>query len=55
MCERMIESMRGFYHMTCRCRHELCYSCGAEYVDSKLAFRCVSSDTNAEMKLAIFL
>ncbi|KAL2494053.1 RING-type domain-containing protein [Forsythia ovata] len=30
-CRRMIELTHGCYHMTCWCRHEFCYSCGAEY------------------------
>ncbi|KAM0038729.1 putative transcription factor interactor and regulator CCHC(Zn) family [Helianthus debilis subsp. tardiflorus] len=47
MCERMIESTRGCYHMTCWCGHEFCYSCGAEYVNSEQACRCVLSDTDA--------
>ncbi|KAL8158518.1 hypothetical protein V2J09_000055 [Rumex salicifolius] len=30
-CNHMIELAEGCYHMTCRCGHEFCYTCGAEW------------------------
>ncbi|KAG5230470.1 zinc finger family protein [Salix suchowensis] len=34
-CHRMIELSQGCSHMTCWCRHEFCYSCGAEYTNGQ--------------------
>ncbi|KAL2474749.1 RING/U-box superfamily protein [Abeliophyllum distichum] len=43
-CRRMIELTHGCYHMTCWCRHEFCYSCGAEYRDGQQTCQCAFWD-----------
>ncbi|XP_057970214.1 E3 ubiquitin-protein ligase RSL1 [Malania oleifera] len=43
-CRRMIELTQGCYHMICRCRHEFCYSCGAEYRDGQQTCQCTFWD-----------
>ena len=30
-CREGIEKTEGCAHMTCRCRHEFCWDCGADY------------------------
>ncbi|KAK5826109.1 hypothetical protein PVK06_021018 [Gossypium arboreum] len=43
-CTRMIELTQGCYHMTCRCGHEFCYSCGAEYREGQQTCLCALWD-----------
>ncbi|KAL9147680.1 hypothetical protein ABFS82_13G188400 [Erythranthe guttata] len=43
-CRSMIELAHGCYHMTCRCGHEFCYSCGAEYVEGQQTCQCAFWD-----------
>ncbi|XP_077219527.1 uncharacterized protein LOC143853693 [Tasmannia lanceolata] len=43
-CRRMIELTRGCYHMSCRCGHEFCYSCGAEYREGLQTCQCAFWD-----------
>lgn len=43
-CRRMIELTQGCYHMTCWCRHEFCYSCGAEYRNGQQTCQCAFWD-----------
>ncbi|XP_021890065.1 probable E3 ubiquitin-protein ligase ARI11, partial [Carica papaya] len=43
-CRRMIELTQGCYHMTCRCGHEFCYSCGAEYREGPQTCQCAFWD-----------
>lgn len=43
-CRRMIELTQGCYHMTCRCGHEFCYSCGAEYSEGQQTCQCAFWD-----------
>ncbi|EEF31150.1 zinc finger protein, putative [Ricinus communis] len=45
-CRRMIELAQGCYHMTCWCRHEFCYSCGAEYRNGQQTCQCAFWDEN---------
>ncbi|XP_061366920.1 E3 ubiquitin-protein ligase RSL1-like [Gastrolobium bilobum] len=45
-CRTMIELTQGCYHMTCRCGHEFCYSCGAEYRDGQQTCQCAFWDEN---------
>ncbi|KAF5729191.1 hypothetical protein HS088_TW21G01350 [Tripterygium wilfordii] len=45
-CRRMIELAQGCYHMTCLCRHEFCYSCGAEYRNGQQTCQCAFWDDN---------
>ncbi|XAR56150.1 Ubiquitin--protein ligase [Bertholletia excelsa] len=40
-CRRMIELAHGCYHMTCWCRHEFCYSCGADFRNGQQTCQCV--------------
>lgn len=49
-CSRMVELTQGCYHITCWCRHEFCYSCGAEYRDNQQSCQCPIWDqtTNSE-------
>lgn len=30
-CNHMVELAKGCYHIICRCGHEFCYTCGAEF------------------------
>ncbi|KAL2641677.1 hypothetical protein R1flu_009264 [Riccia fluitans] len=39
-CRRMIELAEGCYHITCRCGHEFCYTCGAPWVNNKATCGC---------------
>ncbi|KAL0537728.1 hypothetical protein IC582_026713 [Cucumis melo] len=39
-CNHMIELAEGCYHMTCRCGHEFCYKCGAEWKNKKATCSC---------------
>ncbi|KAK4408532.1 hypothetical protein Sango_0434200 [Sesamum angolense] len=39
-CNHMIELAAGCYHMTCRCGHEFCYNCGAEWKNKKATCFC---------------
>ncbi|KAI3986172.1 hypothetical protein MKX01_004316 [Papaver californicum] len=32
-CNHMIELVWGCYHITCRCGHEFCYTCGAVWIN----------------------
>ncbi|KAK3029699.1 hypothetical protein RJ639_039833 [Escallonia herrerae] len=41
-CRRMIELTHSCYHVTCRCGHKFCYSCGAEYRDGQQTCQCAS-------------
>ncbi|CAL5412874.1 unnamed protein product [Camellia sinensis] len=43
-CWRMIELTHGCCHMTCRCGHEFCYSCGAGYRDGEQTCQCAFWD-----------
>lgn len=46
-CRIMIELTQGCYHMTCRCGHEFCYSCGAEYRDGQQTCQCAFWDEDS--------
>ncbi|KAK9689595.1 hypothetical protein RND81_09G070100 [Saponaria officinalis] len=39
-CNHMIELAEGCYHMTCRCGYEFCYTCGAEWKNTKATCSC---------------
>lgn len=52
-CRRMIELTQGCYHMTCWCRHEFCYSCGAEYRDGQQTCQCAFWDEENAEEVAI--
>lgn len=43
-CRRMIELTHGCYHMTCLCRNEFCYSCGADYRHGQQTCQCAFWD-----------
>ncbi|XP_026454856.1 uncharacterized protein LOC113356058 [Papaver somniferum] len=39
-CNHMIELVWGCYHITCRCGHEFCYTCGAVWINKKATCDC---------------
>lgn len=39
-CNQMIELSEGCYHMTCRCGHQFCYTCGAPWLNKKATCNC---------------
>lgn len=39
-CSNMVELAHGCYHITCRCGHGFCYTCGAEWKDKKPTCSC---------------
>lgn len=47
-CRQMIELAAGCYHVSCRCGHEFCFSCGAEYRYGAQTCQCEFHDENSE-------
>ncbi|XP_047327082.1 E3 ubiquitin-protein ligase RSL1 [Impatiens glandulifera] len=43
-CLQVIEHNHGSYHITCRCGHEFCYSCGDEYRNGLQTCECAVWD-----------
>ncbi|CAK9179024.1 unnamed protein product [Ilex paraguariensis] len=39
-CNHMVELAEGCYHIYCRCGHEFCYTCGAEWKNKKATCAC---------------
>lgn len=39
-CKNLVELVAGCYHISCRCGHEFCYTCGAEWIKKKPTCRC---------------
>ncbi|GFQ08078.1 putative uncharacterized protein at4g01020 chloroplastic [Phtheirospermum japonicum] len=39
-CSHMVSLAIGCYHIYCRCGHEFCYTCGAEWKDKKATCTC---------------
>lgn len=39
-CNHMVELLEGCYHITCRCKYEFCYTCGAEWKNKKATCTC---------------
>ncbi|XP_041989471.1 uncharacterized protein LOC121740888 [Salvia splendens] len=39
-CSHMVSLSVGCYHIYCRCGHEFCYTCGAEWRNKKATCRC---------------
>ncbi|XP_073152291.1 E3 ubiquitin-protein ligase RSL1-like isoform X2 [Henckelia pumila] len=39
-CNHMVSLAEGCYHIYCRCRHEFCYTCGAEWREKKPTCKC---------------
>lgn len=39
-CKNIIELKDGCYHIYCRCGHEFCYTCGAEWKNKKATCAC---------------
>lgn len=40
MCKNLVELSTGCYHIYCRCGHEFCYTCGAEWIGKKPTCKC---------------
>ncbi|XP_018478584.2 E3 ubiquitin-protein ligase RSL1 [Raphanus sativus] len=47
-CRVMIELAQDCNHMTCRCGHEFCYCCGAEYREGQQSCTCAFWDDKEE-------
>ncbi|KAL3677803.1 hypothetical protein R1sor_020759 [Riccia sorocarpa] len=43
-CRRLIELAHGCYHITCRCGHEFCYTCGAPRINKRATCKCLLWD-----------
>ncbi|KAL6532653.1 hypothetical protein OROHE_014075 [Orobanche hederae] len=43
-CNHMVSLAQGCYHIYCRCGHEFCYTCGAEWINKKATCTCVIWD-----------
>ncbi|XP_041992326.1 probable E3 ubiquitin-protein ligase ARI9 isoform X1 [Salvia splendens] len=39
-CSHMVSLASGCYHIYCRCGHEFCYTCGAEWKNKKATCKC---------------
>ncbi|XP_034218857.1 probable E3 ubiquitin-protein ligase ARI3 [Prunus dulcis] len=39
-CKHMVELDSGCYHITCRCGHQFCYTCGAEWKNKRATCSC---------------
>lgn len=39
-CNHMVSLASGCYHIYCRCGHEFCYTCGAEWKKKKATCKC---------------
>ncbi|KAI3427690.1 uncharacterized protein J3R85_009261 [Psidium guajava] len=39
-CKNLVELAEGCYHITCRCGHEFCYTCGAEWKKKRATCSC---------------
>ncbi|XP_041994224.1 probable E3 ubiquitin-protein ligase RNF217, partial [Salvia splendens] len=39
-CSHMVSLSVGCYHIHCRCGHEFCYTCGAEWRNKKATCHC---------------
>ncbi|KAI3791958.1 hypothetical protein L2E82_05825 [Cichorium intybus] len=39
-CKNLVELATGCYHIYCRCGHEFCYTCGAEWIKKKPTCKC---------------
>ncbi|KAG8371367.1 hypothetical protein BUALT_Bualt13G0080300 [Buddleja alternifolia] len=39
-CNQMVSLAEGCYHIYCRCGHEFCYTCGAEWKNKKATCKC---------------
>ncbi|CAL8999751.1 unnamed protein product [Prunus brigantina] len=56
----MVELDSGCYHITCRCGHQFCYTCGAEWKNKKATCDCplwdehyaISLDSNMLLPIA---
>jgi ribonuclease HI len=45
-CSNMVELAEGCYHIYCRCGHEFCYTCGAEWKNKAATCKCPVWDEN---------
>ncbi|KAI8523975.1 hypothetical protein RHMOL_Rhmol13G0113500 [Rhododendron molle] len=43
-CSHMVELTEGCNHVTCRCGHQFCYSCGSEWRNKKATCKCLLWD-----------
>ncbi|EXB98574.1 putative E3 ubiquitin-protein ligase rbrA [Morus notabilis] len=43
-CNHMVELLEGCYHITCRCKYEFCYICGAEWKNKRATCFCLIWD-----------
>ncbi|CAL9236161.1 unnamed protein product [Arabidopsis halleri] len=40
VCNTWVERVYGCNHMTCRCKYEFCYTCGAEWINKEQTCKC---------------
>ncbi|GAA0150719.1 ubiquitin-protein ligase [Lithospermum erythrorhizon] len=40
VCNHIVSLVQGCYHITCRCGHEFCYLCGAEWKNKRATCTC---------------
>ncbi|KAG7564733.1 IBR domain [Arabidopsis suecica] len=40
VCNTWIERVYGCNHMTCKCKYEFCYTCGAEWINKEQTCKC---------------
>ncbi|XP_008225820.1 PREDICTED: probable protein ariadne-2 [Prunus mume] len=61
-CKHLVELDSGWYHITCRCGHQFCYTCGAEWKNKKATCDCplwdehyiISLDSNMLLPIATY-
>ncbi|KAK4441151.1 hypothetical protein Salat_0450000 [Sesamum alatum] len=49
-CNHMVSLAAGCYHIYCRCGHEFCYTCGAEWKNKKATCNCPLWEPHPELE-----